>query len=231
MTTATPTVEFTVKMSEFKRKVRATSYALPADNSLPILGCIRITVENGELMMVGTDRYKIIATRQDLTPGAPVTTGEVRIDNRAAKYLGMMGADAGDELTVKLWDHKVEFSTKDETLSVAHDADSYPEIEKLLVRAFEAPTSDRPAGYNPHYLEDMAKSFKALHPREFLVIQGTKNASNPDVQDPTLLYCPNVDDWVALLMPVRTSMDAEILRKEAQEGFARLLAAQAKQGA
>lgn len=221
MTTVTPTVQFTVKMSEFKRKVRATSYALSADKTLPVLGLIRITVEADQLMMVASDRFKLIATRQTLAPVAPVITGEVLMDARATKYLGMMASSPfpPDELTVKLWGDKVEFSTKQETISVAHESKEYPKIETLLSGAFNAEPASWPVAFDPLHLDTVTKSFRSMGTREPLAIQGTAGKQN---QGPTLLYGPNIDDWVALLMPVRLG-GSQNPGQVAKEAFTRLL--------
>lgn len=227
MTTATPTVQFTVKMSEFKRKLRATSYAADNNETHPVLSTIRITVEASQIMMIATNRYTLIATRQETDPDTPTTTGEVLLDARALKYLAMMTTTDEDRITVQLAEDAVEFSTGTETVTVTHAPWEYPAgLNSLLTGLLEATPEKQLPAFKAHYLETLAKSFRLLHNNEPLTIQGTVSKKYANSGGPSLLYGVGADDWVAILQPINVHNAPEDWGKAAKEAFASALKTQ-----
>lgn len=227
MTTATPTVQFTVKMREFKRKLRATSYAADNNPGVPVLSTIRILVETNQIMMLATNRHIIIATRQDTDPDATTVTGEMLLDGRALKYLAMMTTTDEDRVTVRLGQDTVSFDTGAEAVSVTHTPWEYPaSIDSLLAGFLEAQTENQLSAFNPHYLEAAAKSFKLLYPHQPLAIQGA--ASKKALPSPSIFYGTGADDWVAILQPINVLSDSSGWGKAAKEAFTSILKAQAE---
>lgn len=219
----TPTIEFTVEMSEFKRKVLATTCAISKDHIMPILNHIKVTVEAGQVMLVATDRFKLIATRQSLTPDTPHITGTALLDRKALKYLGMMALSPNDKLTVRATETgHLELATEEETLTIHQAKEEYPAIETLLYNHVEAQATARIHALASQHLGDVVKSFKTLHPRNALVVQGTPDTQTGNNSTPTMLYGADIDDWVAMLMPVRIT-DITSATQSAREAFATLL--------
>lgn len=216
----TTSIEFTVKMSEFKRKLRATTHATADDPTMPILNLIKVTVESNQVMLIATDRYKIIATRQNLLTETSVT-GTVLLNLKALKYLGMMGLSTDDKLTIRATQEgTLELEAKEETLTIHQTKETYPRIETLLHEHIEAEATGQILGFAPKHLDDVVKSFKSLYPRESLIIQGTlgKKTASPA---PAMIYGNGVDDWVAMLMPMRIGNAADAT-KAARKAFASL---------
>lgn len=218
-----PTIEFTVKMNEFKRKVLATTCATAKEDYLPTLSCIKVIVEAGQVMLVATDRFKLIATRQSLAPDTPHTTGTALLDRKALKYLGMMGISPNNELTVRATETGVlELVTKHETLTIHQAKEEYPAIETMLYKHIEAQATAQLYVFNPNYLDDVVKSFKILHPRDPLVMQGTPDTKTGSGSAPTMFYGSDIDDWVAMLMPTRIA-DITKATQAARDAFTTLL--------
>ena len=127
-----PIVEFIVTMSDFKRKVKSTALAATKDITEPYLKSIKVTVESGQVMLVATDRYKVIATRLPLVEATPLV-GSVLLSTRALKYLSMMGLGSEDRLTVRAnGEGLLELVTAEETLSISQDKINYPPVENIL---------------------------------------------------------------------------------------------------
>lgn len=215
-------VEFTVKMSEFKRKLRATYHATASANHFQMLNLIKVTVESSQIMLIATDRYKIIATRQETIPNTAHTTGTVLLSPKALKYLGMMSLSSDNKLTVRANENGLlKLETKEETLTIHQAEDTYPGIETILRDYIDAEPTAQILGFAPKHLDSVVKSFKGLYPNEAIVIQGTPT-SKPDTHSPAMIYGAGVDDWVAMLMPVRAGNTVDATQA-ARKAFAYLL--------
>lgn len=215
-------VEFTVKMREFKAKLRATQFAASNDMSLPVLNCIKMQVDNGELLMVATDRYKMIATRMKLSEDKPFSAGTVLVDHRALKYLGMMGADSFDELTVRVDGGNVQFATSEESVTVSRPDVEYPPVEKLIGEALEEEPDGQVRAYGARQLEVLMKSLGSVHRNDVVVIHGVSNKADSRLK-PTLFYGGSEPDWVALLTPIKLKTDLSDAIQAARDAFAGLL--------
>lgn len=223
-------VRFTARMSELKRKIRATAYAVDRDSSYSELSTIRVTVEADQIMMVATNRKMIIATRQEIVPDTETITGEMLLDSRALKYLSMMPTTYGGSITVTLWKGRVAFVTDDEMVTVAHAHWDYPAIDDLLVGLLEAPPEHKLEIFDPYYLETMAKSFQLISAHAPLVVQGTASKNSTGKPGPVLFYGAGEDDWVAVLQPMVAPGASEGIVEAAKDAFASVLNARIESG-
>lgn len=213
------TIEFTVTMSEFKRKVRATQYAASTDTQPWMLDHLKVIVEAKQVMLLATDRYKMIATRQDVTPDTPYTPGVVSLTPKALKYLGMMAVNSDDKITIRANDTGyLELETIGETLTLQQATEDYPAVEGLLYERLDKEPTVEQFVFSPHTLEAITKSAKTAHGNTGLVFQGTGDLSRP-----VLVYAAGATDWVAMAMPLRITNISEAV-DEARNAFVSLLA-------
>ncbi|WP_461169318.1 DNA polymerase III subunit beta [Arthrobacter sp. Z1-15] len=120
-------VSSAVPAGELRPALRRVSVAASTDETLPILNAVRIAFTDGALEMHATDRYRLA---EDFAVGEGVGEGEFLLKARIIRALDRFLV--GEEVLLRLGDHRVSIETAAVTFTVQCVDGDYPKIEALF---------------------------------------------------------------------------------------------------
>ena len=161
----------------------------------PILRAIRLEIEDGHLVLVATDRFRLHVAR------VPVS-GEIEPVSVGAKELtawAKNSAKGACHITIKRTEHHVELDTQHDMVRLMVDGGEYPKWRSLIdTEAKREPVEQ--LSVNGSYLHDMAKACALANweksPRITLQLTGPNKPMITEVKGKRFKF-------TGLLMPIR----------------------------
>jgi len=191
---------FTINAPEFDNMLAGT--VLVTDKNIPVLSCINLSYNQGELIAVATDRYRLHIARlsgdnlETLPAEFSININRDDVKNIRSFIKPLTGRAINPRVTITINESKVTISTDTGEISfLAYDG-TFPPYEQLIPTEFNAIEK---INVNPSYLADIAK-IPGIDKTIPLVLKFTSE-NKPLLTSLTA----GAIAWTVLLMPMRTA--------------------------
>ncbi|MBW3537864.1 DNA polymerase III subunit beta [Candidatus Parcubacteria bacterium] len=126
-----------VPSAQFREALLQTTIAASLDESRPVLAGVYLYIENGALLTVATDSYRLAERKLKLKGLKPETKFSVIVPARAMQELARMLADAETDLNVYLADNQIMFEVDNLELTSRLIEGQFPNYRQIIPEKIE----------------------------------------------------------------------------------------------